>query len=180
MGVEREDVTARDGVSRHGVGYRFRIVGHVGLRPAPADHLLGREAPVVVDEMRAVVLQGPNRRRLRRVAAHPRHHHRPAATKGRLIPGEVDQLVGHREGEGLADPTHGPGDRPRPVHPVRALLAAEDLEVPGRDPAGSQGAHRLGCASRVVDDRQQSIDGIPDRTAGGGRTHGAMLARDAQ
>ena len=68
-------------------------------------------------------------RRVRSVAARADHQDRPATADHPLVPGEVGELVHHRERHGPADLGDRPVDGTRAVEPVGALGATQDRDV---------------------------------------------------
>ena len=153
-----------------------QVARDVRLRTAPQVELLGREPAVVVDEVAAVALEHLADGLLRCVAVDVDHHDRPPVAQRALVRGEVDELVHQREVERAPQPPEPARDLAGAVDPVGALLAAEEVELAGRDAAGGQLGHGGGRLGRVVDDREEAVGRIADRSARLGCGHGSRLS----
>ena len=142
-----------------------------GLGALPARDLLGREPPVVVQEVAAARLERRRHGGLPHVAPHLDHHDRAAGPDGLFVMGEVDELIHHREVEDPADPRGEPVRRAAAVEAVRPLLAAQDRDVAIGDPEATDRGRRLGRPGRVAERGEHPIDWIADESAGS--AHGA-------
>ena len=102
---------------------------------------------------------------LRGVTVDVDHDDGPAVAECALVRGEIDELVHQREVEGAPEPSEPARDIAGPVHAIRALLAAQELEIPVGEPGRLQLGQRRGRSGRIVDDGDEPIGRVADGAA---------------